>query len=38
MEYFLNNMLSNYVTKLSQPFDLKGEWEVGLLEIQFPIP
>ena len=23
--------------KLSQPFDLKGEWEVGLSEIQFPI-
>ena len=37
MEYFPNNTLSNYVTKLPQPFDLKGEWEVGLSEIQFPI-
>ena len=37
MEYFPNNTLSNYGTKLPQPFDLNGEWEVGLPEIQFPI-
>ena len=35
MEYFPNNTLSNYGTKLPQPFDLKREWEVGLSEIQF---
>ena len=35
MEYFLNNTLSSYGTKLPQPFDLKEEWEVGLSEIQF---
>jgi hypothetical protein len=37
MDFFPNNTLSTYVTKLPQPFDLKGEWEVGLSEIQFPI-
>jgi hypothetical protein len=37
MDFFPDNTLSTYVTKLPQPFDLKGEWEVGLSEIQFPI-
>ena len=37
MEYFPNNTLSSYGTKLPQPFNLKGEWEEGLSEIQFPM-
>lgn len=37
MEYFPNNSLACYTTKLPQHFDLSGEWEVGLSEIQFPI-
>ena len=37
IEYFPNNTLSNYGTKLPQPFELKEEWEVGLSEIQFLI-
>ena len=35
-KYFPTNKLTNYVTKLPQPIDLKGDWEVGLYEIQFP--
>jgi hypothetical protein len=37
MNYYPNNTLANYTTKLPQLFDLNGEWEVGLYEIQFPI-
>lgn len=37
MKYYPNNTLSEFVTKLPQHFDLVGEWEVGLSEIQFPI-
>ena len=37
MNYYPNNTLANYVTKLPHSFDLPGEWEVGLSEIQFPI-
>ena len=37
MNYYLNNTLANYVTKLPHSFDLPGEWEVGSSEIQFPI-
>ena len=37
IKYYPNNTLTNYVTKLPQMFDLNGEWEVGLSEIQFPI-
>ena len=33
-KYVLINKLTNYVTKLPQPIDLKGDWEVGLYEIQ----
>ena len=35
--FYPNNMLANYTTKLPQLFDLNGEWEVGLSEIQYPI-
>jgi len=37
MNYYPGNTLANYITKLPQSFDLKGEWDVGLYEIQFPI-
>ena len=37
MNYYPGNTLANYVTKLPHSFDLPGEWEVGLSEIQFPI-
>lgn len=37
MNYYPENTLSNYVTKLPQLFDLDGSWEVGLSEILFPI-
>ena len=36
MEYFPGNTLTTYKTRLSQPLDLKGSWEVGLAEIQYP--
>lgn len=37
MDYYPDNTLSSYVTKLPQLFDLEGSWEVGLSEILFPI-
>ena len=37
MDFYPNNTLANYTTKLPQLFDLNGEWEVGLSEIQYPI-
>ena len=37
MDTFPENTLTQYVTKLPDRFDLLGEWEVGLSEIQYPI-
>ena len=37
MDVFPENTLTQYVTKLPDRFDLLGEWEVGLSEIQYPI-
>ena len=37
MDTFPANTLTQYVTKLPDRFDLIGEWEVGLSEIQYPI-
>lgn len=37
MQYYPNNTLANYVTKLPQVIDLSNEWECGLYEILFPI-
>ena len=37
MDFYLNNTLANYITKLPQLFDLNGVWEVGLSEIQYRI-
>ena len=36
MEFYLNNTLTNYTTKLAGDVSLRGEWEVGLAEIIFP--
>src|SRR5437899_3508753 len=35
-EYYPNNILTNYTTKLAVEVSLRGEWEVGLPEIIFP--
>ena len=35
-DYFENNTVTNYVTKLCKPINLQGDWEVGLAEIQYP--
>ena len=37
MDAFPENTLTHYITKLPDRFDLLGEWEVGLSEIQYPI-
>ena len=36
MNYFLNNTLTHYTTKLPKIMDLDGTWEIGLAEIQYP--
>ena len=36
MEYFPANTLTNFKTKLAQPLELIGEWEVALSEFQYP--
>ncbi len=35
-DFYPDNTLTHYFTKLPQAVDLKGEWEVGLVEIQYP--
>lgn len=35
--YFPNNKVSDFTTKLPQNIDLSGKWEVGLVEMQWPI-
>ena len=36
MQYFPDNKTSNFVTKLSRTLQLDGEWEVDLVEIDYP--
>src|SRR5437870_5809259 len=36
MEFYSNNTLTNYTTKLAVDVSLRGEWEVGLSEIISP--
>ncbi|CAH1240726.1 Hypp6082 [Branchiostoma lanceolatum] len=36
MDVYPDNTLSTYMTKLSHPIDMKGEWQVALAEIQYP--
>ena len=36
MNYFPNNTLTHYTTKLPKIMDLNGAWEIGLAEILYP--
>ena len=36
MDYYKGNSLSNFTTQLPNAIDLTGDWEVGLVEIQYP--
>ncbi len=36
MNYFPDNKISHYITRLPAPISLKGEWEVGLSELICP--
>ena len=36
MDYFPDNTLTHYKTKLPEMINLQGQWEVGLSEIQYP--
>jgi hypothetical protein len=36
MNYFPDNTLTHYTTKLPKIMDLDGTWEIGLAEIQYP--
>ena len=36
MDYFPENTLTHYKTKLPETIHLQGQWEVGLSEIQYP--
>ncbi len=35
-KYFPENKISSYTTRLHAPLRLKGEWEVALVEINYP--
>ena len=37
MQYFPNNSLSNYITKLSNTIELNGKYEMALVEIMYPV-
>lgn len=34
--YFPENLATNYNTRLVHPLDLQGEWEVAVMDIQYP--
>ena len=36
MNYYKANTLANFTTRLPNTIDLTGDWEVGLVEIQYP--
>ena len=36
MDYYAQNTVARYTTKLDSLIELDGEWEVGLTEISFP--
>ena len=36
MNYFPNNTLTHYTTKLPKIMDLDGTWQIGLAEIHYP--
>jgi len=37
MDYYPQNTVAQYTTKLNNTIELDGDWEVGLTEISFPI-
>ena len=36
MDYYPQNTVAQYTTKLNSTIELDGDWEVGLTEISFP--
>jgi len=36
MSYFPENKISHFITRLPIPIELKGEWEVGMVEFVYP--
>ena len=36
MDYFPNNTLASFTTRLPEMLDLDGSWEIGLAGIQYP--
>ena len=36
IEYYPNNTVARYTTKLANKIELEGDWEVGLAEISMP--
>jgi len=36
MEYYLQNTVAQYTTKLTNLIELEGDWEVGLTEMSVP--
>jgi hypothetical protein len=36
MDYFPNNTLASFITRLLQMLDFDESWEIGLAEIQYP--
>lgn len=36
MSYFPENKISHFITRLPIPIELKGEWEVGMVELVYP--
>jgi hypothetical protein len=37
MDYFPDNTLTHFTTRLPQMMDLDGSWEIGLAEIQYTV-
>ncbi len=37
MNIYPDNCISNYKTRLARSINLKGPWEVGLIEFHYPI-
>lgn len=36
LDVYTNNTISNYRTMLGNPINLRGKWEVGIVEIEYP--
>ena len=37
MDYYPENTVARYTTKLANTIELEGDWEVGLLEMSTPL-